>query len=95
MTLACSTTSRVKGTKDMAALCIVFSLLLYLSSTRAGESCKTDYSEYGFALTDHAYESIHVDRLISCYMACSMQPACQSLVTPHTFLWLMKFNMTA
>ena len=76
---ACSTKSRVQGTKDMAALCIVFSSLLYLSSTRTGESCKTDYSEYGFALTDHAYESIRVDRLISCYTACSMQPACQSL----------------
>ena len=79
MTLACSTKSRVKGTKDMAALCFVFSSFLFLSSTWAGESCKNDYSEYGFALTDHAYESIRVDRLISCYMACSMQPACQSL----------------
>ena len=63
----------------MAALCIVLPLLLFPSSTWAGESCKNDYSEYGFALTDHAYESIRVDRLISCYMACSMQPACQSL----------------
>ena len=79
MTLACSTKSRVKGTKDMAALCIVLPLLLFPSSTWAGESCKNDYSEYGFALIDHAYESIRVDRLISCYMACSMQPACQSL----------------
>ncbi|XP_044181596.1 uncharacterized protein LOC122962518 [Acropora millepora] len=79
MTLACSTKSRVKGTKDMAALCIVLPFLLFPSSTWAGESCKNDYSEYGFALTDHAYESIRVDRLISCYMACSMQPACQSL----------------
>ncbi|XP_074628969.1 uncharacterized protein LOC141886644 [Acropora palmata] len=61
----------------MAALCIVF--LFFLSSTRVGESCKNDYSEHGFALIDHAYESIRVDRLISCYMACSMQPACQSL----------------
>ena len=63
----------------MAALCIVLPLLLFPSATWAGESCKNDYSEYGFALTDHAYESIRVDRLISCYMACSMQPACQSL----------------
>ena len=61
----------------MAALCIVF--LFFLSSTRVGESCKNDYSEHGFALIDHAYESIRVDRLISCYMACSIQPACQSL----------------
>ena len=61
----------------MATLCFVVSSLLFLSSV--GESCKNDYSEYGFALTDHAYESIRVDRLISCYMACSMQPACQSL----------------
>ena len=79
MTLACSTKSRAKGTKDMEALCIVLPFLLLPSSTWAGESCKNDYSEYGFALTDHAYESIRVDRLISCYMACSMQPACQSL----------------
>ena len=63
----------------MAALCIVLPFLLFPSSTWAGESCKNDYSEYGFALTDHAYESIRVDRLISCYMACSLQPACQSL----------------
>ena len=61
----------------METLCFVVSSLLFLSSV--GESCKNDYSEYGFALTDHAYESIRVDRLISCYMACSMQPACQSL----------------
>ncbi|XP_044181667.1 uncharacterized protein LOC122962572 [Acropora millepora] len=77
MSLTCSTKSYVKGRKDMATLCFVVSSLLFLSSV--GESCKNDYSEYGFALTDHAYESIRVDRLISCYMACSMQPACQSL----------------
>ena len=79
MAAGCSTKTRVKGTKDMAAMCIVFSLLLFLSSIRAGESCKTDYSEYGFALIDHVYESILVDRLVSCYMVCTTQPACQSL----------------
>ena len=44
-----------------------------------GESCSNDNSEYGFALVDHVYRSFFADRLVSCYMSCSMQQACQSL----------------
>ena len=35
--------------------------------------------ESGFALVDHVFKSLQVDHLVSCYMSCSMQPACQSL----------------
>ena len=44
-----------------------------------GESCNNNNSENGFALVEHVYQSFFADRLVSCYMSCSTQPACQSL----------------
>ena len=59
-----------------------FSVIFFLASFRqalAGKSCKDRRSEYGFALLDHVYHSFTADRLSACYIACNMQPACQSL----------------
>ncbi|XP_015760568.1 PREDICTED: uncharacterized protein LOC107339770 [Acropora digitifera] len=63
----------------MAALCIIISFLLFHTLVCAGESCNKSNSEYGFALVDHVYRSFFADRLVSCYMSCTTQPACQSL----------------
>ena len=63
----------------MAALGTIISFLLFRPLVRAGESCNSNNSENGFALVDHVYRSFFADRLVSCYMSCSMQPACQSL----------------
>ncbi|XP_067025523.1 uncharacterized protein [Acropora muricata] len=63
----------------MEALGTIISFLLFRPLVWAGESCSNDNSEYGFALVDHVYRSFFADRLVSCYMSCSMQPACQSL----------------
>ncbi|XP_015767472.1 PREDICTED: uncharacterized protein LOC107346208 [Acropora digitifera] len=54
--------------------------MLFPATPWAGESCrKGTLPEYGFALVAHVYKSFFADRLVSCYMSCSMQPACQSL----------------
>ena len=63
----------------MASLYITFSLLFFHTLVWAGESCNKHYSEYGFALVDHVYQSFFADSLVSCYMSCTTQPACQSL----------------
>ncbi|XP_067025619.1 uncharacterized protein [Acropora muricata] len=63
----------------MAALGTIISFLLFRPLVWAGESCNSNNSENGFALVDHVYRSFFADRLVSCYMSCSMQPACQSL----------------
>ena len=64
----------------MAAWGIICSLMLFPATPWASESCRKDtLSEYGFALVAHVYKSFFADRLASCYMSCSMQPACQSL----------------
>ena len=63
----------------MEALGTIISFLLFRPLVWAGDSCSNDNSEYGFALVDHVYRSFFADRLVSCYMSCSMQPACQSL----------------
>ena len=63
----------------MAAFSFVFSLMLLLYTLAASESCKNHLSEYGFALVDHVYKSFATDRLVSCYIACNIEPACQSL----------------
>ena len=65
--------------KTMAAIRIIFSLLLFPSVTSAAESCRNVYSESGHALVDHAYKSFFTRRLASCYMSCNTQPTCQSL----------------
>jgi len=63
----------------MAALDAIISFLLICPLVWTGESCSNDNSEHGFALVDHGYRSFFADRLVSCYMSCSTQPACQSL----------------
>ena len=64
----------------MAAWGIIFSLMLFPATPWAGKSCREDnLSEYGFALVAHVYESFFADRLGSCHMSCTTQPACQSL----------------
>ena len=65
--------------ENMEALGTIISFLLFRPLVWAGESCRNDNSEHGFALVDHVYRSFFADRLVSCYMSCSMQPACQSL----------------
>ena len=65
--------------ENMEVLGTVISFLLFRPLVWAGESCRNDNSEHGFALVDHVYRSFFADRLVSCYMSCSMQPACQSL----------------
>ena len=77
--ILCSTELSFKWTKDMASFCFIFSFVLSGSLVWAGESCNNHYSEYGFALVDHVYKSFFADRLVSCYMSCNTQPACQSL----------------
>ena len=55
---------------------VLFSALLWTG----GESCSNGvYPESGFALVDHAFKSLHVDNLVSCYISCTAQPSCQSL----------------
>ena len=66
--------------RKYGSLGIICSLMLFPATPWASESCRKDtLSEYGFALVAHVYKSFFADRLVSCYMSCSMQPACQSL----------------
>ena len=69
----------LQSSENMTALCIMISFLLSRALVRAGESCSKDNSENGFALVDHVYKSFFADRLVTCYMSCTMQPVCQSL----------------
>ena len=66
----------------MAGFPVIFFLIsaAFHGLALAGKSCTNESrSEYGFALVDHSYKSFIADRLGSCYIACNMQPACQSL----------------
>ena len=64
----------------MAAWGIIFSLMLFPVTLWAEKLCRKDsLSEYGFALVAHVYKSFFADSLVSCYMSCTTQPACQSL----------------
>ena len=63
----------------MAVLCIIFSLIWFPAFTSTSKPCNNNPSEYGFALLGHVYKSFLADRLVSCYISCNMQPACQSL----------------
>ena len=75
-----STSKRhLQRSENMTALCIMFSFFLFHALVWAGESCNNDNSENGFALVDHVYKSFFADRLVSCYMSCNLEPACQSL----------------
>ena len=58
-----------------------FSVMFFFTFFRrelAGRSCKDHHSEPGFALIDHVYNSFSTDHLSACFIACNMQPACQS-----------------
>ena len=61
----------------------VFSFWFILASSSVktfAQQCKlTQRSEHGLVLLDHVFKSFTVDRLVSCYIACNSQPACQSL----------------
>ena len=56
-----------------------FILALYSVKTFAQRCKLTQRSENGLVLLDNVYKSFTVDRLVSCYIACNSQPACQSL----------------
>ena len=70
---------QLQSSENMAVLGAIISFLLIRPLVCSGESCSNDNSEYGFALVDHVYRSFFADRLVSCYMSCTAQPACQSL----------------
>ena len=63
---------QLPSSENMAALCIIISFLLFHTLVWAGESCNKSNSENGFALVDHVYRSFFADRLVSCYMSCSI-----------------------
>ena len=64
----------------MAAFSFLFPFVSFYGLASAAKSCTYQpLTEYGFALVDHSYYSFIADRLASCYIACNMQPACQSL----------------
>lgn len=68
------------GLEYVPAFSFLFSFISFLGLASAAESCTYQpLTEYGFALVDHSYQSFIADRLASCYIACNMQPACQSL----------------
>ena len=73
-----SSKRHLQSSESMAAFCLMIFFLIH-APVLAGESCNNRYSEYGFALVAHVYKSFFTDRLVSCYMSCSTQPACQSL----------------
>ena len=64
----------------MAAWRTILFLMLFRALTWAGQPCTNGvFPESGFALLDHVYKSFHVDHLVSCFMSCTAEPACQSL----------------
>ncbi|XP_074624240.1 uncharacterized protein LOC141882173 [Acropora palmata] len=63
----------------MAVFCTIFSLMWFPVFTWCAMTCNNNLSEHGFALLNHVYKSFLADRLVSCYISCNMQPACQSL----------------
>ena len=64
----------------MMALFQVLVILTSVSMQAFGQRCKvTTRPEYGVALVGHVFRSFSVDRLATCYSACNVQPACQSL----------------
>ena len=52
---------------------------MFSRQASAGTTCKDHHSVPGFALVGHVYKSFAADRLATCYIACTIQPACQSL----------------
>ena len=62
----------------MLLLPVIF-FAVFFRLTLAGQSCQNHRSMHGFVLVDHVYKLFTADRLATCYSACNMQPACQSL----------------
>ena len=62
----------------MTAFFSVIFFLAFFGRKLAGRSCTDHLSEHGFALVDHVYNSFSTDHLFACFIACNMQPACQS-----------------
>ena len=66
--------------KPMPALRTILSLMLFRAVTWAGEPCTNGVvPESGFALLDRVNKSFHVHHLVSCFMSCTAEPACQNL----------------
>ena len=64
----------------MAAFPVILCLIFSYTHAPPAKSCTYQpLWEYGFAVVDHSDQSFIAKRLASCYMACNMQPACQSL----------------
>lgn len=64
----------------MAAWRTILFLMLFRALTWAGEPCTNGvFLESGFALLDHVYKSFYVHHLVSCFMSCTAEAACQSL----------------
>ena len=64
----------------MAALRTFLSLMLFRALTWAGELCTNGvFPEGGFALLDHVFKTFHVHHMVSCFMSCIAERACQSL----------------
>ena len=62
----------------MAFFSVTFFLALFCQAL-AGKTCLERHrSEHGFALVEHVYHSFSTNSLSACYIACNMQPACQS-----------------
>ena len=72
-------TGRKIGYDTMAVFCTIFSLMWFPVFTWCAMTCNNNLSQHGFALLNHVYKSFLADRLVSCYISCNMQPACQSL----------------
>ena len=56
-----------------------FILVSYSVNTFAQRCKLTQRSEHGLVLLHHVYKSFTVNSLVSCYIACNSQPACQSI----------------
>ena len=57
-------------------------LLQFLTAhlSTVSQQCRdTDGSRHGLVLLDYVYKSFKADRLATCYSACNVEPACQSL----------------
>ena len=63
---------------QMKAFFTVIFFIAFFRRNLAGRSCSDHLSEHGFALVDHIYNSFSTDHLFACFIACNMQPACQS-----------------
>ena len=74
------TVVRSKTMAKKKSMRVIFSVMLFCVHTWPVESCRNGaYPENSFALVDHVYKLFLVDDLVSCYISCTAEPACQSL----------------